>query len=146
MSYGRPWRVHLRPARSSGVGGRRQAPDGRPDPSMTMAELLTHLDGVRSVSGGFQARCPAHDDQEPSLSLREAEDRILAKCHAGCETSDVLEALGLRWRDLWFDSGPATRDQRKAYWEEPEAVYIYRDADGDELYRVVRLPGKRFKQ
>ena len=50
-----------------------------------------------------QAQCPAHDDNEPSLSLTGIADSVLVYCHAGCATTDVVKALGLRMADL-FDS------------------------------------------
>src|SRR3546814_11824591 len=37
--------------------------------------------------------CPAHDDRTPSLSVRVGETRLLFKCFAGCDISDVLRAL-----------------------------------------------------
>jgi hypothetical protein len=47
------------------------------------------------------ARCPAHDDQNPSLSISCGQDgRILLKCFAGCSTEAVVEALGLKFADL----------------------------------------------
>ena len=59
------------------------------------------LERVRRTGGGCLARCPAHEDHEPSLSISLGRDgRILLHCWAGCETSDVLAALGLRWADL----------------------------------------------
>ena len=40
------------------------------------------------------ARCPAHDDHTPSLTLTDAPDgRLLARCHAGCQFTDVIDAL-----------------------------------------------------
>ncbi len=56
---------------------------------------------------GTAARCPAHEDRAPSLSVREAEQfsGALVRCHAGCRTEDVLAALGLTTRDL-FDEPP----------------------------------------
>ena len=35
---------------------------------MTVAEIAHHLKGRKS-GRGYVARCPAHDDQNPSLSL-----------------------------------------------------------------------------
>ena len=50
----------------------------------------------------FSARCPAHDDTDPSLSVREGVDRrALVHCFAGCATRAVLAALGLDWRDVF---------------------------------------------
>jgi hypothetical protein len=45
------------------------------------------------------ARCPAHEDGSPSLSLTERDGRVLVHCHAGCEQTAVIDAL--RARGLW---------------------------------------------
>jgi hypothetical protein len=48
------------------------------------------------------ARCPAHEDRMPSLSLCEGADgRAVLFCHAGCDTENVIRALDLRWPDLF---------------------------------------------
>ena len=59
--------------------------------------LLSRLEKVkRTGSGTYQARCPAHADRGPSLSIRELDDgRILLHCFAGCMAHEVLEAVGL---------------------------------------------------
>ena len=60
-------------------------------------ELLSRLEGVKLSSSGWTAHCPAHDDQNPSLSIREGTDgRALLHCHAGCSYSEILTALGAR--------------------------------------------------
>lgn len=52
----------------------------------------------------WMACCPAHLDRTPSLSLRELDDgKALIHCFAGCDPMDVLEAIGLRPRDLFPD-------------------------------------------
>lgn len=69
---------------------------------MTAATLLDRLDGVRANGPGrWVARCPAHEDRSPSLSIREVEDRTLLHCFAGCEVHDVLAAVGLELKDLF---------------------------------------------
>ena len=40
--------------------------------------------------------CPAHEDDHGSLSVDQVEDRILLKCHAGCEFKKIVGALGMR--------------------------------------------------
>jgi putative DNA primase/helicase len=48
------------------------------------------------------ARCPAHADREPSLSIKLKPDgHILLHCFASCQVDDILEALGLTLRDLY---------------------------------------------
>lgn len=55
--------------------------------------------------GCYIARCPAHDDHSPSLSIRETEDgTVLLHCFAGCAVNDIVDALGLKITDLF----PAT--------------------------------------
>ncbi|MGB5833434.1 MAG: hypothetical protein WBG92_15760 [Thiohalocapsa sp.] len=70
--------------------------------------LLSRLAGViRTGDGRWSARCPAHEDRSPSLSVRNDGDRILFHCHAGCHPDDVLAAVGLAWRDLYPDKWQA---------------------------------------
>ena len=66
-------------------------------------KVLDRLAGLRqSAPGRWIARCPAHEDRSPSLSIRELEDgRVLLHCFAGCGAGDVLAAIGLRMGDLF---------------------------------------------
>ena len=60
--------------------------------------------GGRKAGGGWIARCPAHDDRKPSLSICDADDgRVLVYCFAGCDQSAVIEAL--RAKGLWTAAG-----------------------------------------
>ena len=62
--------------------------------------ILDRLDGVRrNGDHTAMARCPAHDDRNPSLSLRAIEGQTLVYCHAGCALSDVLAAIGMTTGD-----------------------------------------------
>ena len=64
--------------------------------------VLSRLEGVRRVPSGWEAKCPAHDDRRASLSIAVAEDgRVLLKCHAGCETASVVNAIRLTMSDLF---------------------------------------------
>ncbi|HEX7113746.1 MAG TPA: hypothetical protein VF193_01330 [Steroidobacter sp.] len=70
---------------------------------MAVAVLLSRLDGVRSTGRGkWIAKCPAHADRTPSLSIREGDDgRVLVHCFGGCEAADVIGAVGLQLSDLF---------------------------------------------
>jgi hypothetical protein len=70
---------------------------------MSAAALLDRLDRVKQTGPGrWLARCPAHEDRAPSLSIRELDDgRILLNDFGGCGTDDVLAALGLHMADLF---------------------------------------------
>jgi hypothetical protein len=81
---------------------------------MRLERFIELLDGVRSRSRGYLARCPAHADRTPSLSIRAGEDdKILLKCFAGCEAEDICRSLGLTLADL-FPSLHAPRHKRIA--------------------------------
>jgi hypothetical protein len=69
---------------------------------MSTETLLARLEMVRNAGAQrWTARCPAHPDKRPSLSVRECSDgRILLHCWAGCETEAVLGVIGLTFRDV----------------------------------------------
>ncbi len=76
--------------------------------AMTSTDLLRQLDGVKARgSDRWSARCPAHADKSPSLSIREAGSRILLHCFAGCEPEKIVRALSLELKDLFSDSPPS---------------------------------------
>jgi hypothetical protein len=70
---------------------------------MAIQDVLSRLDGLRQTgTGRWVARCPAHDDKRPSLSVREVDSgTVLLHCFAGCEIGEVLGAIGLQSRDLY---------------------------------------------
>jgi hypothetical protein len=64
------------------------------------AEDIAKVLGGRRAGAGWMARCPAHDDREPSLSIRQGEDcKVLVRCHAGCKQARLIAVL--RSRGLW---------------------------------------------
>jgi hypothetical protein len=77
---------------------------------MTPVEtLLAKLSGVKKVKNGWSARCPAHKDRRPSLSISECEDgTVLLKCHANCKAPEILAAVGLEMKDLFLPNARAT--------------------------------------
>ena len=69
------------------------------------AEIIAKALGGRRAGGGWIARCPAHEDRKPSLSITEAKGgKVLVRCHAGCEQARVIAAL--RSRGLWIGNSP----------------------------------------
>jgi 5S rRNA maturation endonuclease (ribonuclease M5) len=113
-----------------------------------MLSAVTPYDRVREaleaaghpVRNG-SARCPAHDDKSPSLSLSEGgEGKVVVHCHAGCATDAVLAALNLTLADLF---PPSTNGNGRG---EPVARYPYTDETGKLLYTVLRFNPKSFAQ
>jgi len=133
-----------------------------------LERVLSRLPNPRRVRGGYEDRCPAHDDRQASLAISTGEDgRVLLYCHAGCQTPAVVDAMGLTLPDLfpgnsgswnrpWVTAPPpvtrrleppekvkkvhATPEKAALAYRrgQPDRTWIYRDADGTEIGRVVR--------
>jgi len=101
---------------------------------MSADALLSRLDRVKQTGPGrWIARCPAHEDRAPSLSIRETDGRVLLHDFGGCEIADVLAALGLTMSDLFekplANAGPSSsripaRDLLEIISEETSVVSI----------------------
>jgi hypothetical protein len=63
--------------------------------SFLSAEKLAYSlsKGMRLSGNQYKACCPAHDDNNPSLSITHTSDRVLVHCWAGCSQSEVIETL-----------------------------------------------------
>jgi putative DNA primase/helicase len=104
---------------------------------MTADSIARALEARRS-GHAWIAKCPAHDDHNPSLSVREADGKVLLHCHGGCSQRDVIEAL--KARGLW-ESSLSPMVQRRIV-----ATYDYTDEGGELLYQTVRFEPKGFCQ
>ncbi len=70
--------------------------------------FLARLDKVKHTGPNrWVARCPAHDDRNPSLAVRELDDgRVLVHCFGGCGAAEVLAAVGMSFSDLFPEKEP----------------------------------------
>jgi putative DNA primase/helicase len=71
-----------------------------------LANLTSRLDFCKQVKKDqYVARCPAHADSSPSLSigLGRNGDRIVINCYAGCTPEEVVSSVGLSIADLFPD-------------------------------------------
>lgn len=97
------------------------------DHSNPIDKILQRLDGVKKTGPDkWLAKCPAHDDKRPSLSIRGAEDgKVLLKCWAGCGAGEIVSALGLSLGDLF----PGDRRSQHQHGTGPmRRPFDYRDA------------------
>lgn len=78
--------------------------------------LLSRLQGTRRTGNRrWIARCPAHEDRNASLSIRELEDGlVLFHCFAGCKAEAVLQGAGLTWSDVLPAEPTAHRTPERA--------------------------------
>jgi putative DNA primase/helicase len=106
---------------------------------MTAAEIAKALGGKQLRSGNWIAKCPAHADYNPSLSVTDKHGLVLVHCHAGCEQEVVIEAL--KALGCWpeHELEPISTKRNVAF-------YDYTNAAGCLLYQVVRTDPKGFFQ
>lgn len=63
--------------------------------------LLSRLQKVRGRAPSWTARCPAHEDASPSLSIREDGGKIVMHCFGGCDIHSIVSAVGMDMTDLF---------------------------------------------
>ena len=106
---------------------------------MTIQEFLARFNSPKKVSKGWMVKCPAHDDGTASLAAGEGTGgKIVLFCHAGCETSSIVSAMGLSLTDLFPPKEPIANSII--------ATYDYCDLDGTLLHQCVRFAPKDFRQ
>ena len=92
-------------------------------------EVLTYFHGVKKQNDNqYMARCPCHDDRKQSLSIGRGETGVVLKCHAGCDTRDILARVGLKSADLFYEQR-GKRPQIAAIYNYPGGVQKIRYAD-----------------
>ncbi len=97
---------------------------------------------MKKLAGGeYIALCPAHDDKNPSLTLKQDGNKILLHCQAGCSPEAVTEKLGITTADLFPDKPEAKSEPKKII-----ATYDYLDGVRTLLFQVVRYQPKSFAQ
>lgn len=95
----------------------------------------------KGSGGQYKGICPAHDDQNASLSVRFDSDKILLHCHAGCDTQAIVDAMGMSLSDLYVEDKPA---KTPPVSHEKPVIYRYTDEAGNLIAEKVRNPGKNF--
>jgi len=125
--------------------------------------VLERLEGVEGSGDQLRAHCPFHQPptsqrSRTSLSISQKDNKVVLCCHAGCETHDIVAAIGLEMRDL-FDtqeesgrSAPAKRSRQPKTTDLRSAIaflerehcgtvtaHDYTNADGTPAFVVLRV-------
>lgn len=75
----------------------------------------------------YSCRCPAHDDKDPSLSVRiKHGDKILLRCFSGCSAEEITASLGLKISDLYFEPlAEEKKAEKKAEFKKNQFMLDY---------------------
>lgn len=102
--------------------------------ALTAEQIAVACGEAKREGNGWRCLCPAHNDHNPSLSLTDADGKVLFKCRTGCSQDEVISAF--KDRELWFEpTQPRIMEE-----------YDYRDENGKVRYQVVRMDPKSFRQ
>lgn len=115
---------------------------GNPIPNAPKGSALSKVYAALQLSGcefgsGQDWTCPAHEDNRASLGVIQGAKGVVIHCAAGCEPSDVLDALGLKARDL-FDAPNKSVARSDARTIIGETAYTYKNASGQTVRKVFR--------
>lgn len=112
---------------------------------LTLSAFLARFSEVEDEANGYVVPCPAHDDSRPSLRVayNAAGRKLALKCRAGCNTPDVVAALGLTMADL-FNVEPGDLTNVRTAGGVPEAPSVgdraalkaYLDRAADALLKI----------
>lgn len=125
---------------------------------LTLTELVALIEtktGYQPQQRGdsYQCRCPAHEDDAPSLSVKRGDKQpYVLYCHAGCTHNDIMAALGVAAPAL-NGNGTAVPTagklakpaKKKRGLGELVARYPYYNSDGEFLYEKRRYEPKTFR-
>jgi putative DNA primase/helicase len=85
--------------------------------------VFQKLEGVERRNGYWIALCPAHNDHDPSLSIKIGDGgKLLLYCHAGCSFEQIMAALLAE---------PPASSQIPSRRGEPTNVWQVRDVSGE---------------
>lgn len=110
--------------------------------------VLSRFKVVRRWSDKALCVCPCHADKQASLSVAKGRKGVLVNCFAGCKYTDVIEAVGLLPKDLFYPSDDNSKNWVKFIenreGKKIEKVYDYVDFEGNYAFSKVRLIPKSF--
>jgi 5S rRNA maturation endonuclease (ribonuclease M5) len=110
-------------------------------PTTALERLRRALEDHGCTVRGNAAQCPApdHDDRQASLSIGQGRGKAILKCHKGCATDVILEALGMSAADLRDEPSGGNRGFQVV------AEYRYTDERGELLFVKERRVPKDFR-
>ena len=111
---------------------------------MSDAARIAKAVGGKPNGDGYMVRCPAHDDKQASLSIKDGDDGLLVNCFAGCGWKEIKDAFK---RDGLL--GDAVKKEETTAFKPVRLIvekYDYKDDAGQLIHQTVRYMPKDFRQ
>jgi len=110
---------------------------------MSNAKNIAESLGVHKCSseGWFLCKCPIHEDNKPSLSIKDGDNgSVIFNCFAGCESKDIADYF----KSKGFAVHRETALQAAQQIRRKVCTYSYIDEHGELLYEKIRFDPKQF--
>lgn len=110
----------------------------------TFDVVLSWFPDAKRVGDQYMAKCPGHDDNGPSLSIKQGEDgRTLLHCFAGCNAARITQAIGKTFHDLFpVDQAQFKKHKRPTSTSKgPKNTQVY-ETDEQALEALEKRLGK----
>ena len=85
---------------------------------------LSKLKIIRVVNGVYYCTCPNHQDNKPSLHVSMGNIKIILDCKAGCDYKDILEEIGMKPEQLYYNYYDKDKQQNKRMERESERYSV----------------------
>lgn len=124
------------------------------DKEYVLQLVLSKLKVIRLVNGVYHCICPCHNDKNPSLHISLGDIKVILDCKSGCKYNDILEKIGMKPEQLYYDYYDKENQQnkrmsRKQYGYEKNCIDkypYYRIDNGMFTHLKYRMPPKNFFQ
>ena len=104
---------------------------------MDSQKIANLLEAKKTKPNSWIARCPAHDDHKPSLTITATRDRTLVHCWAGCRFTDIVSSAGLKPRDMFLASRSQLEPRARLKIAQHKELREWRDRKEGEVRRIV---------
>ena len=78
-------------------------------------KIIAQLKGVSRSGNTVNAICPTHEDRKPSLSVTLEADKILMRCHSGCDIRVICDSLGVKVSELFLKRSVELRHHQRTH-------------------------------
>ncbi len=94
------------------------------DISEVYQKIINQLKGVSRSGSTVNAICPTHEDRKPSLSVTLEKDKILMRCHSGCDIRVICDSFGIKVSELFTQRSVELKHHQRTHVVVPNPEHM----------------------
>ncbi len=87
-------------------------------------KIISQLKGVSWSGTTANAICPTHEDRKPSLSVTLETDKILMRCHSGCDIRVICDSFGIKVSELFTQRSVELKHHQRTHVVVPNPEHM----------------------